>query len=200
MVICKNSRRELIIAASLLPTLCVPYAVSQDYFNPALLEMNNSVPPSVDLSSFEEGAQAPGRYRVDVFINKQLVDTKEIDFKSAGSEQSNSKLQPCLSVEQLKSWGVKTENYPDLNSLNHQCADLSAIPQATAEFKFNEQRLNLSIPQIAVLSFARGYVPQEQWDDGINALLLNYSVPSEPCRAMVLTAHKIANMLTYVPG
>jgi outer membrane usher protein len=28
----------------------------------------------------------------------------------------------------------------------------------------------------AVLSTARGYVPENQWDDGINALLLNYSL------------------------
>ncbi len=176
MDICKNYPRKSIIAVSLLSALCIPYAESQDYFNPALLEMTSTAPPSVDLSSFEAGTQAPGTYRVDVFINKQLVDTKEIEFKQVETESGNNQLQPCLSVAQLKSWGVKTENYPDLGDIKAPCAKLSAIPQAIAEFKFNDQRLNLSIPQIAIVSFARGYVPPEQWDDGINALLLNYSV------------------------
>ncbi|WP_246020034.1 FimD/PapC N-terminal domain-containing protein [Limnobaculum zhutongyuii] len=103
----KNYPRKSMIAVSLLSALCIPYAESQDYFNPALLEMTSTEPPSVDLSSFEAGAQAPGIYHVDVFINKQLVDTKEIEFKQVEIAPGNNQLQPCLSVTLLKSWGRK---------------------------------------------------------------------------------------------
>lgn len=36
-------------------------------------------------------------------------------------------------------------------------------------------RLNITIPQIALLSSAHGYIPPEEWDEGIPALLLNYN-------------------------
>ena len=58
-------------------------------------------------------------------------------------------LQPCLSVAQLKSWGVKTELFTELAS-GGECAKLSAIPQASAEFLFSAQRLVISIPQAAL--------------------------------------------------
>ena len=53
---------------------------------------------------------------------------------------------------------------------------MGVIPQATADFRFSQQRLLLSFPQAAVTSAARGWVDPKQWDDGIAALLLNYSV------------------------
>lgn len=36
-------------------------------------------------------------------------------------------------------------------------------------------RLNITIPQITLLSSAHGYIPPEEWDEGIPALLLNYN-------------------------
>ncbi|MBS2694076.1 fimbrial assembly protein, partial [Salmonella enterica subsp. enterica serovar 1,4,[5],12:i:-] len=38
----------------------------------------------------------------------------------------------------------------------------------------NRQRLMLSIPQAALENKVRGYVPPEQWDEGLPAMLLNY--------------------------
>lgn len=49
------------------------------------------------------------------------------------------------------------------------------IPQAKSDFRFSQQRLLLSFPQAAVASAARGWVDPKQWDDGVPALLLNYS-------------------------
>lgn len=49
------------------------------------------------------------------------------------------------------------------------------IPGTAAEFDFNHQRLNLSIPQIALYRDARGYVSPSRWDDGIPTLFTNYS-------------------------
>ena len=48
------------------------------------------------------------------------------------------------------------------------------IPQAKSDFRFSQQRLLLSFPQAAVAA-ARGWVDPKQWDDGVPALLLNYS-------------------------
>ncbi|WP_039029622.1 fimbria/pilus outer membrane usher protein [Leclercia adecarboxylata] len=150
-------------------------AHARDYFNPELIELDNPGMKGADLSAFESGSQLPGTYRVDVIIGEQVVDTREIKFEAVKTADGDETLQPCLSVAQLKSWGVKTELFPDL-SADGECARLSAIPQASAEFLFGVQRLVISIPQAALSPQARGYVPPEMWDEGITAAMLNYSL------------------------
>ncbi|SNY71434.1 fimbria/pilus outer membrane usher protein [Enterobacter sp. CC120223-11] len=148
---------------------------ARDYFNPELVELGNPGAGKADLSAFESGSQAPGKYHVDVVLDEQQVDTLDVQFDTVKEPDGEESLQPCLSVEQLKGWGVKTELFPDLNK-GGECVNLAAIPQATAEFQFSSQRLALTIPQAAIAMQARGYVPPEQWDNGITALMLNYSL------------------------
>jgi outer membrane usher protein len=109
----------------------------------------------VDLSKFEDGSQAPGKYRVEVVLNDQTVDTREIEFNSVEDAQGDHHLQPCLSVGLLQSYGVKTELFPDLDK-ESTCVNFAAIPQASADFIFSAQKLLLSFPQAALTSQARG--------------------------------------------
>ncbi|WP_274533266.1 FimD/PapC N-terminal domain-containing protein [Photorhabdus temperata] len=45
-------------------------AAARDYFDPALLDFGSNSGQSVDLSQFETaGGQAPGTYRVDIYMN-----------------------------------------------------------------------------------------------------------------------------------
>ena len=148
---------------------------ARDTFDPALIELDNHSGTRIDLSSFEAGSQAPGTYRVDVVLGNEIIDTRDIRFVSAKSGTDSEHLVPCLSVAQLKAWGVKTEQFPQMASQD-ECATLTAIPQATTDFQFHSQRLVLNIPQAAVNAQARGYVPPEQWDEGINAAMLNYAL------------------------
>lgn len=168
----RPARLALYIALALSGTSYV--ASARDVFNPELLEIDNPGAARTDLSAYEAGAQAPGTYHVDVFLDDQPVDTRDIDFKAVQDKEGDAVLQPCISVGLLKSWGVKTELFPKL-STDGKCADLAVIPQASADFQFSAQRLMLSIPQAALAPAARGYVPPEAWDEGIPALLLNYS-------------------------
>ncbi|HKN02991.1 MAG TPA: fimbria/pilus outer membrane usher protein [Buttiauxella sp.] len=161
---------------------CVAFACSgmsevvqaNDYFNPALLEVDNPSSQGVDLAAFENGEQAPGVYRVDVIINDQMLDTRDVTFKLAKEGNEEAKLQPCLSAGLLESYGVKIALFPQIKA-DDECVDLTVIPQASSEFFFAGQKLILSIPQAALSLQARGYVAPELWDEGINALLLNYS-------------------------
>lgn len=150
-------------------------ACARDYFNPELIELDNPGMKGADLSAFESGSQLPGTYRVDIVLGEQIVDTRDIKFDAVTGADGEASLQPCLSVAQLKSWGVKTELFPELAS-GGECAKLNAIPQASAEFLFSAQRLVISIPQAALSPAARGYVPPEMWDEGITAAMLNYSL------------------------
>ncbi|MGO0671290.1 fimbria/pilus outer membrane usher protein, partial [Klebsiella michiganensis] len=146
------------------------------YFNPALLEIDNPDQGNADLSIFEEGAlQPPGIYRVDIYLNGSEVDTREVKFALTTDASGKQSLQPCLSGEQLRDMGVKIGMYPGIAATD-ECANFTGeIAQSSANFRFDQQRLDLSIPQAALNSQARGYVSPEKWDPGIPALLMNYS-------------------------
>lgn len=148
---------------------------AREYFNPALLEIDNPSQAGADLSVFEEGAQAPGKYRVDLYVNNEMIDTRDLEFVLMPDVTGQNKLQPCLTRAELQELGVKVEMYPALKA-DSKCIDLEqVIPQSSASFLFNQQRLNLSIPQAAMDIKARDYVSPDKWDQGIPALLTNYS-------------------------
>lgn len=152
---------------------------ARDYFDPAFIEGERLSGAALDLSAFEEGAQSPGRYRVDILINQQKVDNREVEFQRA---VDGYRLEACLPVALLQNYGVKTELYPELRGKN-DCANLTAIPAARAEFQFNSQQLVLSLPQTAITAQIRGYVDPALWDEGINALMLNYSLRGDSTTA-----------------
>ncbi|PAN93818.1 fimbrial assembly protein [Enterobacter cloacae] len=152
-------------------------------FNTDLIELDNPGMDKADLSAFESGSQAPGNYHVDIIVDDALVETGDIRFTAGKNENGDESLQPCLSIEQLKRWGVKTALFPALSAEPGECVNLQAIPQASADFQFSAQRLVLSIPQAAIDLPARGYVPPQMWDEGITAAMLNYSLSGATSRA-----------------
>ncbi|EOC1321688.1 fimbrial biogenesis outer membrane usher protein [Cronobacter sakazakii] len=169
----KPARLAIFISMALSGVITTGHA--RDYFNPELLQLDNPGMKGADLSSFESGTQAPGTYRVDIIINDQTVDTRDIEFKTLRDTSGQERLEPCLPIALLQSYGVKTTLFPELNA-DGKCARLSAIPKASSEFLFNAQKLVLSIPQAALSPQARGYVDPALWDEGIPAAMLNYSM------------------------
>lgn len=148
-------------------------------FDPSLLGKE------VDLSVLNEGGQLAGTYLVDIFLNGDHVDSREVHFHQA--KDNSVLLQPCLSGIDLSRYGIKVDEYPILPRVSTgktsnsngeksdvQCADLSSIPQSSVEFDFYNQQLKLTVPQIAVRPKLNGIAPPELWDDGMPALLLNY--------------------------
>ncbi|MRM09801.1 fimbria/pilus outer membrane usher protein [Enterobacter cloacae subsp. dissolvens] len=152
-------------------------------FNTELIELDNPGLDKADLSAFESGSQAPGIYHVDIIVDDAFLETGDIQFTASKADNGDASLQPCLSLAQLKRWGVKTALFPALDAEKSECVNLQAIPQASADFQFAAQRLVLSIPQAAIDLPARGYVPPEMWDEGITAAMLNYSLSGANSRA-----------------
>ncbi|MGO4743008.1 fimbria/pilus outer membrane usher protein [Serratia quinivorans] len=168
------SRLAWLIALALTGTLPVQ---ARDYFNPALLELDGPQQGVGSLATFEEnGSQLPGDYQVDILINDRQVDSRMLRFTAGADGQG---LQPCLSVADLAGYGVRVAQFPALGTPDAACADLTAIPQAGARLLFDSQQLLLSIPQAALDRQPRGYVPPAQWDEGITALILNYSLSGD---------------------
>ncbi|WP_228005636.1 fimbria/pilus outer membrane usher protein [Xenorhabdus sp. BG5] len=146
---------------------------AEEYFNINALE-NHSGFEDIDLSIFtQDDQQPPGRYWVDIYLNREKVDTGNVDFIIV-----NNKLSPNLKIQQLREMGVNIESSPTLLTLppETEIADLGRyIPSASTSFDFKHQRLDISIPQAALKSQARDYVPPHLWDQGLTSLLVNYS-------------------------
>ncbi|AHM75295.2 fimbria/pilus outer membrane usher protein [Yersinia hibernica] len=157
-----------------LTALSAP-AWAEDYFNPSSLEIKDASYAAIDLSVFSQsGAQLPGTYRVDIYLNGQQIETRDVTFIT-----DNGSLLAEITPQQLADFGVKVAAFP---ALQQQPVDLPLtqlgefIPAASSSFDINHQRLDLSIPQAALNSQARGYIDPKQWDQGIPALMVNYSL------------------------
>ena len=171
----KNGRSMLIALGCAALSFFVHQVLADDYFNPALLDVDNPEQGKTDLSIYESGpGQAPGKYQVDVYVNNNKVANKEINFRLQKSADGPDTLQPCLSLETLKSFGVQSEIFRE-NAEDH-FVDLSVLPSASATFRISRQQLLLSIPQAAIVEIPHGYIPADEMDEGINAFLLNYSL------------------------
>lgn len=156
---------------------------ADDYFNPALLDIDNPQQAKTDLSIYEKGpGQAPGKYLVSIFINNTEIATRDVTFTLRKAQAGHSTLQPCFSLDELKKLGIKTSLFPQLTAKGG-CADLGAIPAATATFRISHQQLLLSIPQSALGQIPRGYIDPKEFDEGITAGLLNYSATASQSQA-----------------
>lgn len=171
------------------------HAETETYFDPDFLELQNK--ESIDFSQFENNEQLAGQYYVDIYINGNLIGAKNLRFE----KNSHSALLPCLSIADLKAFGIKMADYPELLLTGKECVNLSAIPDASSEFEFNSQRLYLNIPQIALDRNPRGYVDLADIDNGVNALLLNYSYSgSKNYDRKIDGANSTSNYVNLRPG
>lgn len=161
-------------------SLISPALQAEDYFNPAALELP-SEQSEIDLAKFSvTGGQIPGSYRVDIYLNDNKIETRDVTFVDI-----NGRLQPELTPDQLRAMGVKIDAFPALQmmAVDNPVTELERyIPAASSQFDFSQQRLNLSIPQAALTSEARGYVDPSLWDQGLPAALLNYTVSGASTR------------------
>lgn len=97
-------------------------------------------------------------YRVDIVLNQTIVDTRNVNFVEITPEKG---IAACLTTESLDAMGVNTDAFPAFKQLDKQaCVPLAEIiPDASVTFNVNKLRLEISVPQIAIKSNARGYVP-----------------------------------------
>lgn len=173
----QSARRKAfsIFALAQVPlALCLAgFARADLYFNPRFLADDPSA--VADLSGFENGQEVPsGTYRVDIYLNDGFITTRDVMFNAGAN---GHRLEPCLTRSQLAGMGVSTSAITGMDTLaSDACVPLTEmVKDATTRFDVSQQRLYLSVPQAFMGNRARGYIPPELWDDGINAGLLNYN-------------------------
>lgn len=175
----KSAIKKIVIITPILLTIGT-FTYAEQYFNPAFI-LNNKDGKVADLSSFEQGFQPAGVYKVDVFINDSFLSTKEFNFSQ--SEKANvvsGGLEPCLDSQWLTTIGMKLYELADYEEIKQQsCFDIKKyIPEAEINYNFNIQRLDIQIPQLWMSQQARGYIPPSEWEEGISALALSYNINS----------------------
>jgi outer membrane usher protein len=158
---------------------------------------------TVDISRFSRGnAVQPGVYSVDLWVNDLHVARQDVRFVATADGQS---ARACFSRRMLETLGVDfakvsattgatlpvrapadtatARNAPAEEGASaggvanaDECIDLAeAVPEATVDFDFSEQKLKLSVPQKYIRNAARGYVPPDMWQQGVNAGFLSYN-------------------------
>ncbi|WP_253899173.1 fimbria/pilus outer membrane usher protein, partial [Pseudocitrobacter vendiensis] len=151
------------------------------YFNVNALDLSEEQKSQIDLNILSRtDIQMPGQYDVTVRVNRQDAGKHSLNFV----ERDNT-LCPELTLTFLREQGVKVAAITGLKTLEDsdvikQISDV--LPGAEAQFDFDKAVLNLSIPQAAIDNEVRGYIPPEQWDDGLPMLFASYSASGAETR------------------
>lgn len=149
-------------------------------FDNTYLRSDSGTP--IDTTRFARGnTVSPGMYSMSITINGTRVSREDVKFAAT---EGKSGAQPCVTRAFLTRAGVDLAK-PDAAAgrgklaaaaNNEMCGDIGTlVPGATADFDFTEQRLALSVPQAFIRNSARGYVPPDQWDQGVNGGLISYN-------------------------
>ncbi|WP_151745834.1 fimbria/pilus outer membrane usher protein [Acinetobacter soli] len=145
---------------------------SDTEFNVAFLQ---DVTDQVSIEAVKNGYSiTPGTYDFSIFINGQKVGTRSVEFL----KDEHNNVVPCLDQHLIDDYSILFQSPSEKRQNAAGCYDLSAIPNATITTDTNAQKIDLSIPQINLQQYARGYVPVRLFNQGINALVLNYSLSS----------------------
>lgn len=143
------------------------------YFDPNSLDARGG-DVAADLAIFSKGGQLPGTYHVDILLNRTRVTTRDVNFVMV-----NNVLVPELTVKNLSDMGVNTSAFPQLIALGQDTIVTNIgtyIPDGATRFDFNQQRLEILIPQASLSFNARNRVDPSHWDQGLPAFFTNYNL------------------------
>jgi len=150
-----------------------------EYFDPGLLQAVGGNAAIGDTSLLSQGYQPAGTYRVHINVNEKTVMFSNIRFESNKEKQ----LVPCLSFSAYEKIGVdmsKVESGAEDNELKKTCTPIEEqIPGIKTAFDFSKMTLEITIPQTLLRDETVQGVPQEEWDDGIPALMSMYQLSGQ---------------------
>ena len=138
---------------------------------------------SVDVSRFERGNPVqPGEYTVDLYVNGNWVGHDTLRFVA---RDGAGNAVPCFSKALIERLGLDFSTLSDkgrgelAKAQAGECANVAnLVDGASQSFDLSDLRLDLSIPQAALLRNPQGYVSPEFWDEGVTSATLGYNLNS----------------------
>ncbi|EKT60975.1 fimbria/pilus outer membrane usher protein [Providencia sneebia] len=131
---------------------------------------------NIDVAQFENENSTPeGEYLVDIYVNSDFYKTKLIKFV----KNKQNKVVPELTKLDFINFGVNAESLPVFKSTGNDINLLELqkyIPDATENFDIKKLRLDINIPQAYMDIKALRSTNRELWDQGIPAMVLNYTL------------------------
>ncbi|EFJ4768616.1 fimbrial biogenesis outer membrane usher protein [Escherichia coli] len=170
------SSHLFITLASGICLLCSISAFARDsLFNPRLLELDHPA-DNIDIHQFNRSNTLPaGTYKVDVMINGMLFERQEVKF---AQDNPDAELHPCyVAIKNvLATYGIKVDAIKSLANVDDKtCVNpVPLIDGATWLLDASKLALNITIPQIYLNNAVNGYISPSRWDQGINAMMMNY--------------------------
>lgn len=159
--------------------LCSRIVLAGEYFDPGLLQSANGNTVINDTSLLSQGYQPPGTYRVQINVNGKPSLVSDVRFELNDKKD----LIPCLSFQTYQKLGVdlnKITSKTEDNSVKNSCVDMQEqLPGTKADFDFSKLTLDISIPQTVMRDESLSGVPEEEWDDGIPALISMYQLSGQ---------------------
>lgn len=152
-------------------------------FNPEFLIGGSG--RTLDLRRYSMGnLLAPGIYRIDVVLNGTELGSVDMRLRLDTPGRQNV---VCVDDVLIRRFGLEPSALPE--AVRHalaagagkeladasKCRAIGEVAEgATARFDPAEQRVEFSIPQVYLARSARGYLPPDRWQSGIDAGLLSY--------------------------
>ncbi|EKY3198635.1 fimbrial biogenesis outer membrane usher protein [Cronobacter turicensis] len=150
-----------------------------EYFDPGLLQAVDGKAALSDTSLLSQGYQPAGTYRVHINVNEKPVMVSSVRFELNKDKQ----LVACLSFKAYQKLGVdmsKINSDAKDNELKNTCAPMEEqVPGTRLAFDFSKLQLDIVIPQTVLRDESVQGVPEEEWDDGIPALISNYQLSGQ---------------------
>lgn len=153
-------------------------------FNTAFITEFNK---DIDLSWLEQGQSLKaGTYRVALYVNDKKIKTYQTNFVEEAGE-----VVLCIPRE-VFTYVILDESKLPENWQEKQCINIvRMLKGATATYDYDNETLRITIPQIYFLHNMEGFIPPSRWDEGINAMSLNYSLSG---------SNSYPTTLTILPG
>ncbi len=104
-------------------------------------------------------------------VNGKTLGVHKINFITV-----NNVVVPCVPVSHIERINLDKEKLPP-EFKKGSCIDVATVlPGATAIYEYDSEQLLINVPQIYLSNLPVGYIDPARWDDGVNALSVNYSL------------------------
>nr|WP_314419753.1 outer membrane usher protein [uncultured Erwinia sp.] len=146
-------------------------------FNTDVLDVQDR--KNIDLSRFtHKGYIMPGRYTLNVRLNRDDLREHEIDFFPADDRHGNS--LPCLTAPLVQAFGLRPSATEHLRWWHEgQCLDVRSLEGMEARGDLASATLQIGLPQAWLEYRSENWDPPSRWDNGIPGILLDYNLNSQ---------------------